>query len=299
MKELERCTICPRECKVNRNKGEIGLCGMSSQIKVARIALHYGEEPPISGTNGSGTIFFSGCNLKCVFCQNHEISIKNFGEYLTIDELADKMIELQKQKAHNINLVTPTHFIPQIKEALILAKKKGLKIPIVYNSSGYETKESLKKLEGLIDIYLPDLKYYDDFIAMKFSKAPNYFEIATNAIKEMYNQVGLPKFDKNGIMQRGIIVRHLLLPEKIEDSKKIIEYLYKTYGDKIFISIMNQYTPTKIVKNIKELNQKVSEKEYNELINFACKLNIKNAFVQEKNTQKEELIPKFDLTGVK
>lgn len=298
MKKLEKCEICPRECKVNRNKGEIGLCGIDTKIKVARISLHYGEEPPISGTNGSGTIFFSGCNLKCIFCQNHEISIKNFGKEISTEQLANKMIELQKQKAHNINLVTPTHFIPQIREAIILAKKKGLKIPLVYNTSSYEKKESLKTLEGLIDIYLPDLKYYDDLLAMRYSKAPNYFEIAKSAIEEMYNQVGLPKFDKNGIMKKGIIVRHLLLPGKIEDSKKIIAYLKKTYNDKIFISIMNQYTPIKSVKNIPELNQIVKNDEYNKLINFACNLNIKNAFIQENNTQEKNMIPKFDLTGI-
>lgn len=298
MKELDNCMLCPRSCKVNRNKGEIGLCGASSKIKVARIALHYGEEPPISGTNGSGAIFFSGCNLKCIFCQNYDISIKNFGKEITIEGLANKMLDLEKQKAHNINLVTPTHFIPQIREALIIAKKKGLKIPIVYNSSGYESKESLKLLDGLIDIYLPDLKYYDDFIAMRYSKAFNYFQIATSAIDEMYKQVGLPKFDKNGIMKKGVIVRHMLLPGKIEDSKKIIHYLYKKYNNNIFISIMNQYTPMKQVKDIEELNKTITKKEYDDLILYACNLNIENAFIQEGNTNNIDQIPEFDLTGV-
>lgn len=299
MRSLEKCQICPRYCNVNRMKQEIGLCGATDKIKVARIALHQWEEPPISGKNGSGAIFFSGCNMKCIFCQNYHISTENFGTTLTIEELANKMIDLQKQKAHNINLITPTHYIPQIIKAIHLAKNKGLSIPIVYNSSGYENIESLKSLNGLIDIYLPDLKYYDDILAMKYSKAPNYFEIATKAIQEMYNQVGLPKFDQNGILQKGMIVRHLLLPEQLEDSKKIIQYLYNSYQDKIFISIMNQYTPIKQVRNIEELNHKVSKKDYDSLVNYACSLNIKNAFIQQGDTAKDSFIPEFDLTGVK
>ncbi len=298
MKELEKCQICPRECKVNRNEGEKGLCGMSSKVKVARISLHYFEEPPISGTNGSGTIFFSGCNMKCIFCQNYNISTNNFGKEISIEELANKMIELQEKKAHNINLVTPTHYTPQIIEAIKIAKKKGLTIPIIYNSSGYEKVETLKKLNGLIDIYLPDLKYYDEIIAIKYSKAPNYFEFATNAIKEMYNQVGKVKFDKSGILKKGVIVRHLMLPENLNDSKTILNYLYKTYHDNIFISIMNQYTPLEQVKNIESLNHKVKESDYNKLINYACDLGITNAFMQIGDTAKDSFIPDFDLTGI-
>lgn len=299
MKRLEKCQICPRDCLVNRSNGEIGLCGVDDQVKVARIALHYGEEPPISGKNGSGAIFFSGCNLKCIFCQNYSISSKNFGKNITIQQLADQMIRLQKEQAHNINLVTPTHYIPQIIEAIKMAKKKGLKIPIIYNSSGYEKIESLKLLSGLIDIYLPDLKYYDDLLAMKYSKAPNYFEIATQAIQEMYRQVGFPQFDQEGILKKGIIVRHLLLPECLEDSKKIIHYLYQTYQDKIFISVMNQYTPLEQVKKIKELNHKVKKKDYDCLIHYAYDLNIQNAFIQDISSASKDFIPKFDLTGIK
>jgi len=298
MKTLENCQICPRECKINRYK-EIGLCGANEKIKVARISLHNWEEPPISGINGSGTIFFSGCNLKCIFCQNYQISNKNFGIEITIEDLAKKMLELQNKKAHNINLVTPTHYLTQIIKAIKIAKKNGLKIPIIYNTSSYEKVESIKKLNGLIDIYLPDLKYYDNILALKYSKAPNYFEIATKAINEMYNQVGPPIFDKNGLLKKGIIVRHLLLPEQLEDSKKILNYLKNTYQDKIFISIMNQYTPLKQVSNIKELNHKVTQKDYNNLINYACNLNIKNAFIQEKESATKDFIPNFDLTGVK
>jgi len=295
---LNCCTLCPRECKVNRNKGEIGLCGMDSKIKVARIAPHYFEEPPISGDKGSGAIFFSGCNLKCIFCQNYNISTNNFGKEISINSLATKMVKLQKDGVHNINLVTPTHFIPQIKDSIKQAKKMGLSIPIVYNTSSYEKKESLKMLDGLIDIYLPDLKYYDDILAIRYSKAPNYFNIAIDAIEEMYRQVGPVQLDSNGIMKKGIIVRHLLLPGHIEDSKKILEYLHLIYGDNIFISIMNQYTPLEQVKNIEELNRCVTEDEYNKLIDYAVELGINNAFVQDGETQKESFIPDFDLTGI-
>ena len=295
---LNCCTLCPRECKVNRNKGEVGLCGMDSKIKVARIAPHYFEEPPISGDKGSGAIFFSGCNLKCIFCQNYNISTNNFGKEISINSLANKMVKLQKDGVHNINLVTPTHFIPQIKDSIKQAKKIGLNIPVVYNTSSYEKVSSLKLLDGLIDIYLPDLKYYDDIFAIRYSKAPNYFNIAIDAIEEMYRQVGPVELDENGIMRKGIIVRHLLLPGHIEDSKKILEYLHLIYGDNIFISIMNQYTPLEQVKNIEELNRCVTEDEYNELIDYAVELGINNAFVQDGETQKESFIPEFDLTGI-
>ena len=296
---MKCCTLCPRECKVDRTNKQVGLCGVTGKIKVARIAPHYYEEPPISGKNGSGAIFFSGCNLKCIFCQNYDISKYNFGENITITKLAEKMIELQNSNVHNINLVTPTHYIPQIRKSIIKAKKMGLTIPIVYNTSSYEKVESLKLLDGLIDVYLPDLKYYDDILAMKYSKAPNYFNIAIDAIEEMYKQTGPVEFDKNGMIKKGVIVRHLLLPGQIEDSKKILKYLDFIYNNNIFISIMNQYTPLENVKNIPELNKTVTDNEYDELINYACDLGIKNAFIQEGKTCEESFIPKFDLTGLK
>ena len=300
MKNIMRCcTLCPRECKIDRTNNEIGLCGVSNIIKVARIAPHYYEEPPISGKSGSGAIFFSGCNLKCIYCQNYDISKYNFGKSITITKLAEKMIQLQNTGVHNINLVTPTHYIPQIKKAIIKAKKMGLDIPIVYNTSSYEKVSSLKLLDGLIDVYLPDLKYFDDILAIKYSKAPNYFNIAIDAIEEMYKQTGPIEFDKNGMIKKGVIVRHLLLPGQIEDSKKILKYLNFIYNNNIFISIMNQYTPLDTVKNIPELNKTVTEKEYDELINYACDLGIKNAFIQEGKTCEESFIPKFDLTGIK
>ena len=289
---LDSCTICPRNCNVNRNNNELGFCKSGNKIKIARYSLHYWEEPCISGKSGSGTIFFSGCNLKCIFCQNYDLSFSNIGKEITIERFADICIELQNKKALNINLVTPTTYIPLIKEGLLLAKKKGLKIPIVYNTSGYENVSSLKELDGLIDIYLPDFKYYDNNIAINFSKADNYFEIVKDALKEMYRQVGNPII-KRGIMKKGVIVRHLLLPNHIDDSKKVIKYLYDNYKDNIYISIMNQYTPIRNIKEYDELNKTVEENEYDELINYALDIGIKNAFIQEGETCKESFIPNF------
>ena len=285
---LSKCDICPRKCGVNREKGELGFCKMKDKIKIARYSLHYWEEPIISGETGSGTIFFSGCNLKCIFCQNYKISSENMGKEISVERLKEICLELQNMGANNINLVTGTHFLPLIKEALILAKKEGLTIPIVYNTSSYENVESLKEMEGLIDIYLPDLKYYDNKLAENFSLANNYFEIATNAIKEMVRQTGKPVIENN-IMKKGVIVRHLLLPNHLEDSKKIIKYLHDTYDEDIYISIMNQYTPIKKFDKYPELNRTLTDKEYDELVNYACDLNITQAFIQEGETCKEKL----------
>lgn len=289
---LSKCDICPRKCGVNREKGELGFCKMKDKIKIARYSLHYWEEPIISGETGSGTIFFSGCNLKCIFCQNYKISSENMGKEISVERLKEICLELQNMGANNINLVTGTHFLPLIKEALILAKKEGLTIPIVYNTSSYENVESLKEMEGLIDIYLPDLKYYDNKLAENFSLANNYFEIATNAIKEMIRQTGKPVIENN-IMKKGVIVRHLLLPNHLEDSKKIIKYLHDTYDEDIYISIMNQYTPIKKFDKYPELNRTLTDKEYDELVNYACDLNITQAFIQEGETCKESFIPDF------
>jgi len=266
---------------------------MKDKLVVAKAYLHMWEEPCISGTNGSGTIFFTGCNLKCIFCQNRVISTKLIGQEITIEEFSNICLNLEKQGAHNINLVTPTHFVPPIVEGLKLAKQKGLSIPIVYNTSSYENIETIKMLDGLVDIYLPDLKYYDDEYAIKYSHAPNYFKHASNAITEMYNQVGKPIFDENGIMTKGIIVRHMMMPNLKEDTKKILNYLYKTYNDNIYISIMNQYTPIKHFERFKELNNKISENDYDEIINYALDLGIEKAFIQEGETQKTSFIPDF------
>ena len=291
---LENCALCPKMCGVNRKNGELGFCGASDEVKIARCDLHFWEEPCISGKNGSGTVFFSHCNLRCVYCQNYKISHNALGKTLSVKELAKSFLMLQKKGANNINLVTPTHFVPQIIEAVKIAKKDGLTLPILYNSSGYERIETLKMLEGIIDIYLPDMKYFDDKYAVKYSGAPNYFEIAAKAIDEMFLQVGKCTFDENGIIKKGVIVRHLMLPNLIFDSKKIIDYLYSTYKDDIFISIMNQYTPIKSqLLSHPELNKKIGDKYYHTLIDYAADLGIKNAYIQEGETAKESFIPEF------
>ena len=298
MNELACCTLCPRNCHINRNLGQRGFCNANNQVKVARAALHQWEEPCLSGKNGSGTVFFSHCNLKCIFCQNYAISTQEFGQEVSTHKLSEIFLSLQKQGAHNINLVTPTHYVPQIKEAIIIAKQNGLHIPIVYNSSGYETKETIRSLKGFIDIYLPDMKYYDDKLATLYSKAPHYFQFAKEALDEMVKQVGPCKFDQDGLLSKGVIVRHMLLPNQFNDSKKIIRYLYETYHDQIWISIMNQYTPMKQVSHIASLNQKLDPKEYDALIDYAISLGIQNAYIQEGETQKVSFIPSFDLEGI-
>lgn len=289
---LNNCRLCPRNCGVDRTNNELGFCKAPSKIKIARYSLHFWEEPCLSSDKGSGTIFFSCCNLKCVFCQNFEISSNNYGREISVDEFSNICLKLQDKGANNINLVTPTMYIPLIKEGLILAKKKGLAIPIVYNTSGYENIEALKELDGLIDIYLPDFKYYDDSLGRKFSLVKDYSKYAKEAIKEMYRQVGKNKF-KDDIMVKGVIVRHLLLPSHSDDSKKIIKYLYDTYKDNIYMSIMNQYTPVRKIDKYPELNSTVLESEYDELINYACDLGVTNAFIQEGETCKESFIPDF------
>ena len=288
---LNKCEICPRKCKVNRNNGELGYCKASNKMKIGGYHLHMWEEPIITGKKGSGTIFFSYCNLRCAYCQNYDLSFDSVGEYITIERLSDIMLELQEMQAENVNLVTPTHYIPLIKNSIVLAKEKGLKIPIVYNTSGYESVESLKTLEGLIDIYLPDFKYYDNSLG-KYSSVADYFNITSLALKEMYRQVGKPKYNKKGMLKKGVIVRHLVLPNNYQDSKKIINYLYQEYKDNIILSIMNQYTITKITK-YPELNQKVDTKEYDNLIDYAYNLGIRNCFTQEEESQSESFIPKF------
>lgn len=289
---LKNCTLCPRKCNVDRTAGKLGVCRAGLEIKTAKAYLHMWEEPPISGTNGSGTVFFSHCNMGCVFCQNYKISSLHQGKYVTINELCDTFLELQDKKAHNINLVTPTHYIPQITDAIIMAKAKGLHIPVVYNCGGYENVEALKMLDGLIDIYMPDMKYYDDKYAIKYSNAPHYFEYSKRAIAEMYKQVGKNEFD-NDIMTKGIIVRHMMLPGLLFDSKKIIDYLYKEYKDNIYISIMSQYTPMPNAINYPEINRTVPKEYYNSLIDYAIELGIKNAFIQGEDAVGESFIPDF------
>ena len=295
MNPLLKCNLCPRNCGINRYK-ESGFCNQSNKIKLALAKLFYYEEPPISGKNGSGTIFFTGCNLKCIFCQNYDISTKNIGKTVTIKRLSEIMLEIQSKGAHNINLVTPTIYVPQIIKAIKLAKKKGLSVPIIYNSSGYETVDSIKMLDGYIDVYLPDFKYYNDEIAIKYSKASNYFNYASKALEEMIKQVGPCKFNKNGLITKGVIVRHLLLPGHLDDSKKIINYLSK-YKDNIYISIMNQYTPIRKLK-YNNLNHPVKKNDYYELVDYADSLGIENAFCQEDETVSESFIPIWNFEGI-
>ena len=293
----KKCNLCPRNCLIDRSK-TLGYCKATDKVKVARSALHYFEEPSISGNNGSGTIFFSNCNLKCCYCQNKEISTDGLGKEISIERLSEMMLELEEKHANNINLVTPTHYVPSIIEAIKLARSKGLSIPIVYNTSGYESVETLKLLEGYIDIYLTDFKSFDNKLGKDLSKCSNYFEVASKALEEMYRQTGKNKFNKNGLMTKGIIVRCLVLPTKSDDAKKIIDYLYKKYQDNIYLSIMNQYTPVNFIKDYPYLNKTISEDEYNDVIDYAIDLGIKNAYMQEGGTCSESFIPAFDLEGV-
>lgn len=296
-------------CNVNRHTGA-GYCLMTDRLKVARAALHMWEEPCISGERGSGAVFFSGCTLRCVFCQNYKIAAAKVGKYITVDELADIMLRLQDNQANNINLVTPTHYAGQIAEALIKAKDRGLKIPIVYNTSAYENVDTLKIMDGLVDVYLPDFKYMDGKLALKYSNAGNYPETAKAALREMVRQTGTPDmygdddtlvrdgYVESGIMKKGVIVRHLILPGYTKESRNVIKYLYDTYKNDIYISIMNQYTPLEHVKQYKELCRKVTKKEYDKVVDYAIDIGVTNAFIQEGGTAKESFIPEFDLTGL-
>ena len=303
---LENCNLCPRHCGVNRLAGARGYCGQTAEIRAARAALHFWEEPCISGQNGSGTVFFSGCSLRCVYCQNREIALDGqcniLGKVITIPRLAEIFLELQAKGAHNINLVTPTHFIPQIREALIMAKEQGLTIPIVYNTGGYEEVASLKLLEDLVDIYLPDLKYRDAAVSARFSNAPDYFEKAKEALQEMYRQVGDPVFDEaTGLMKKGMIVRHLLLPGQVGESKRVLRYVHETFGNHVFISIMNQYTPMpQIISDpaFEDIARKVTDEEYERLLDFAEAIGIELGFRQEGETAKESFIPPFSGEGL-
>lgn len=291
------CTLCPRNCQVNRASGKTGFCGMPASIQIARASLHMWEEPCISGTNGSGTVFFTGCNLKCVFCQNHTISIGQKGREVSISQLADLFLMLQDKGAHNINLVTPSHYVPGIADALRLAKKQGLCLPIVYNTSGYDSVSTLSLLDGLVDVYLPDFKYVSQELSKCYSHAADYFKVAKASLAEMFRQVGSPVFDGDMLI-KGIVVRHLLLPGCTEDSKAVIRYLYQTYGDRIFISIMNQYTPLPHVASYPEINRKVTQAEYDEVVDFAIELGVENGFIQEGDTADESFIPEFDFSGI-
>ena len=310
---LDECTLCYRNCKVNRNDNEIGFCRASNKVKISRASLHLWEEPPISQGKGSGTVFFSHCNLKCVFCQNYNISqgidsnidIQSSdsnpsvtGIEISIDRLSEIFLELQEKGANNINLVTPTHFVPQIIESLKIAKKNGLIIPILYNTNSYDSIETIKLLDGYIDVYLPDFKYFNDKYAKKYSTADNYADNTVKIISEMVSQVGIPKFDSKGNMIKGVIVRHLMLPGLLFDSKKIIDLLYNKYKDDIYISLMNQYIPMFKASSFPEINKPLNSKHYDSLINYALELGVRNGFIQDEGTNTSDFIPEFNLDGV-
>ncbi len=295
---LNNCNVCARNCFVNRNEGKLGFCRSGATVKVAKAYGHMWEEPCISGEKGSGTVFFSNCNLRCVFCQNHDISQSDIGKEVSIERLSEIFLEEQSRGYHNINLVNPTHYVPQIIEALDIAKEKGLNIPIVYNSNGYESLASIKALNGYIDVYIPDLKYFNDKYAVRYSSAPNYFSIASEAIKEMVYQVGPPIFDSNGLMIKGAIIRHLMLPGLLFDSKKVVDYIYKTFGDSVFLSLMNQYTPMFKASEYPEINKILNPSHYDSLIDHCIELGYKNAFIQESGSNSTVYVPDFNLQGV-
>ncbi len=290
---LNNCILCPRKCNINRNRGEVGYCRAGNKIRIAKAYLHMWEEPCISDNIGSGTIFFSNCNLRCLFCQNYYIGEEGHGKEITIKEFSDICLKLQSDGALNINLVTPTHYVPLIIDGIKLAKANGLKIPIIYNSSGYETVDTIKLLDGIVDVYLPDMKYYSDSYGIKYSLCKDYFKYASLALDEMVRQKPECVFDKNGHIISGVIVRHLLIPDMENDSKKILKYLYQKYGDNIYISIMNQYTPVRVCK-YEELNRRVDDKVYDEVIDYAWDIGIRNAFIQEGDSATESFIPIWD-----
>ena len=294
LKDLEECKLCEHLCKVNRNEGQIGRCKAGKTVKTALYSVHNFEEPCISGEKGSGTVFFSNCNFNCIYCQNYEISQLGKGKEISALKLAEIFLEQQEKDVENINLVTPTSYVPQIIEAIKLAKKKDLKLPIVYNTNSYETVETIKMLEGYIDVYLPDLKYFEDKIGKKYSKIEKYFETATKAIKEMVRQVGSPKLNERGILEKGVIIRHLVLPNNIENSKKILKWIKDNLADKVYVSIMAQYFPTYKAKENSDLNRKLTKEEWKEIENYIEEIGIENGYIQELGEHEEEYVPKWD-----
>ncbi len=296
IEKLRNCKICPHNCNVNRLNGNKGKCGCDDKLKIALASLHYYEEPCISGKKGSGTIFFTNCNLKCIYCQNYEISQQGKGKEITIEELANIFLNQQERGANNINLVTPTSYVYQIIEAIKIARNKGLNIPIIYNTNAYENEETIELLNGYIDIYLPDLKYYDNTLAKKYSNIDNYFSIATKAIFKMYKQVGTPVFNNNGIIQKGVIIRHLVLPNHILNSKHILHWIKENMPNDVYVSVMAQYFPTYKAKEDKLLSRKLTKKEYKEIESYLYLLNLKNGYIQELGEHEEEYVPDFNLS---
>lgn len=298
MNKYEDCLLCPRKCGINRSTGQTGVCGVSSEIKVARAALHYWEEPCISGKRGSGAVFFSGCSLHCVFCQNREISDGKEGKVISKERLSDIFMELADKGANNINLVTPGQYIPDIVWAVNDAKSRGMKLPIIYNTSGYENVTELKLLEGIVDVYLPDFKYMDSTLSARYSRAKDYPSVAKQALSEMVRQQpDVVIDDATGLIQKGVIVRQLLLPGNVNDAKAVLKYLYDTYHDHVYISMMSQFTPIAL-KDYPEINRTVTRREYERLVDYALEIGITNAFIQEGDVAKDSFIPAFDCEGV-
>ncbi len=298
MNKYENCLLCPRKCGINRSTGQTGVCGVSSEIKVARAALHYWEEPCISGKRGSGAVFFSGCSLHCVFCQNRESSDGKAGKLISKERLSDIFMELADKGANNINLVTPGQYIPDIVWAVNDAKSRGMKLPIIYNTSGYENVTELKLLEGIVDVYLPDFKYMDSTLSARYSRAKDYPSVAKQALSEMVRQQpDVVIDDATGLIQKGVIVRQLLLPGHVNDAKAVLKYLYDTYHDHVYISMMSQFTPIAL-KDYPEINRTVTRREYERLVDYALEIEITNAFIQEGDVAKDSFIPAFDCEGV-
>lgn len=296
-KLLEKCELCPRRCNINRLEGKTGYCNAGYNVKVAKVMLHLWEEPCISGGRGSGTVFFSNCSLSCVFCQNFNISQEHTGKEISVEKLSDIFLKLEDQGADNINLVSPTHYIPQIISALYIAKENGLSIPVIYNSNGYENIEALKYLNSFIDIYLPDIKYFNDKYAIKYSSAPQYFSYAKEAVLEMYRQVGVPVFE-NGLIKKGIIIRHLLLPGLLSESKKILDWISGNLSKDVYISLMSQYIPMYKASCFPEINKRVSPKSYEWLIDYFLSLGLKKGYTQEYSSAQDVYTPDFDLEGI-
>ncbi len=292
---LEQCMLCPHNCKVNRLEGKVGRCKCTDKVKLALVSLHKFEEPCISGENGSGTIFFSNCNLKCIFCQNYEISHLGKGYEVTSKELAEIFLKQQINGAHNINLVTPTMYVVQIIDAIKIAREKGLSIPIIYNTNSYENVETIKMLKGYIDVYLPDLKYYSNELCTKYSSVDNYFENATKSIKEMYKQVGTAKFNKDGMIQKGVIIRHLILPNYIQNTKNILKWIKNNMPNDIYVSIMTQYFPSYKALESEKLNRRINRREYKAIEEYIYLLGLENGFLQDyiENENEEKYVPKF------
>ena len=295
---IKKCNLCPHNCNINRENKKIGRCKATAKAKIALASLHFYEEPCISGENGSGTVFFSNCNLNCVYCQNYKISSQGFGKEVSIEKLAEIFINQQNNNANNINLVSPTIYAYQIKQAIILARKMGLKLPIVYNTSGYEKVETLKELDGYIDVYLPDFKYASNELGEKYSNIKNYYDYCLPAIKEMYRQVGSPKLNDKGIIEKGLIIRHLILPNNVENTKQVLKIIKENFLSDVYVSIMAQYFPAGIAKNIPELNRKISKEEYKQVEDYVYELNIENGYMQDLGEHEEEYVPDFNLEGI-